>query len=221
MRRSRWRMTPHLVGCLLVAHLLLGGCSQGENDEQATCELVEGFEGACPADMAFVPGTNCCIDRFEASIDSDGAALSTEGVLPTTGVTFAEAEEACAAAGKMLCLEAVWDVACTANGERRYPYGDDYEPLTCSGESSTAELVPTGSMEGCEGGVEGVFDMSGNAFELVAPENAASEYYRLLGGMFLNGNDSLLCSMFTIAERPQDINGAGFRCCTLAVEMMP
>lgn len=51
------------------------------------------------------------IDRFEATI-SQGRAWSVPGLTPTTKLTFKDAKDACATAGKRLCTTTEWRVAC-------------------------------------------------------------------------------------------------------------
>ncbi len=45
-----------------------------------------------------------------------------------TGITRAEAEQACREEGKRLCTELEWEWACKSNDNRRYPTGNTYLP---------------------------------------------------------------------------------------------
>ena len=62
-------------------------------------------------------------------------------------------------------LSGEWMNACTTGDAvaRKYPYGATYDITKCNG--GTSGLVDVGSKSACEGGVTGVFDMSGNAYE--------------------------------------------------------
>ena len=144
---------------------------------------------ACPADMVGVPVVNVCIDRYEASRGPDGRAQSVQGAEPWANLKWADAKAACEAAGKRLCRADEWITACQAGPEKRqYPYGNDYQDSACntgdhkrwhekhncsvdddgSGPNSLARTwhaVPTGSLASCEGGLPGLFDMSGNVGE--------------------------------------------------------
>jgi hypothetical protein len=126
----------------------------------------------CPAEMAPIGGS--CIDRYEASRqDADAGsaggdnsvATSRAGVLPWTLVTRDEASNACVAAGKRLCTVEEWQMGCAGPDNRVYPYSEAaYNSETCN---SSDALQPTGSFPGCVHPDLMVFDMSGNAAEVV------------------------------------------------------
>lgn len=188
----------------------------GDDADVATnpCRIEAGAIGTCSEEMVFVPGSNCCIDRFEASIDDHGVASSRQGEVPAYTIVWEIADEACRAAGKHLCPVEVWEAACTAGGERVFPYGDVYDPEVCSGEARTSSPVPTGSMEGCEGGIEGLFDMSGNVFEWTdscRPSNDGLSRCIVRGGGYAQyGEENFMCS---VSVETPGFDGTGFRCC--------
>ncbi len=68
--------------------------------------------GACPWNVVEVAGT--CVDRWKASHDPEVvvAAASLPDAEAWTGLSFGEARQACANAGKELCPPAVWQQAC-------------------------------------------------------------------------------------------------------------
>ncbi|MCA9681947.1 MAG: SUMF1/EgtB/PvdO family nonheme iron enzyme, partial [Myxococcales bacterium] len=105
-----------------------------------------------------------------------------DGTLPVVGVDWCDAMVYCAWAGKELCGAVgggatsldnaedaegdAWFRACSEAGVRVFPYGADYDPSACNGDDAAQDgLWPVGSMPSCEGGVTGLFDMSGNVWE--------------------------------------------------------
>jgi Sulfatase-modifying factor enzyme 1 len=126
-----------------------------------------------------------CVDQFEASIwpNADGTgtpygvftgqvaypggfpengnwttavyALSRAGVLPSTEVTWFQAQQACALSGKRLLTNAEWQMA-AAN-----------TPDSTSCNVSSGAVANTGSFGSCVSNW-GVYDMVGNASEWVA-----------------------------------------------------
>ncbi len=162
--------------------------------------------GSCPAEMAALPGSAACIDRFEASRGDGDRAQSLRGMPPWSDVTAAAAASACAAAGKRLCTDAEWRSACRGTCGRAFPYGEAYDARACGGVDGAdgRTTLPTGSLQGCEGGVPGVFDLSGNVAEWLASGSLA-------GGSSADGPAALGCD----ARSPAPAPGAptGFRCC--------
>jgi formylglycine-generating enzyme required for sulfatase activity len=170
---------------------------------------------ACPEEMIEVPDLRYCIDPFEASIGADGAARSMSGELPATDVNWNRADAACRAAGKVLCPEEVWLAACTAGGTRTRPYGDMYDPAACNGGDDDFDLLPAGSLEGCEGGLDGLFDMVGNVFEWVGPcvVDGPNVTCTSMGCEWDCRGDNMLCET-SMTQPPQvQFQGSGFRCC--------
>ena len=134
---------------------------------------------------------NVTIDAFEASI-VEGAAASVAGVAAATGVTWQDAHEACTAAGKRLCSEEEWMIACTGQPPvdrdkdgvfsddpivgRKYPYGAVQQPGWCASARTKDDPRPliTGNHPRCAT-PEGVFDLEGLTKEWigVTPDRAA------------------------------------------------
>ncbi len=108
-----------------------------------------------------------------------------------------------------------WFFACGGDGELAYPYGAALEPARCNDDAnSLGTLVDVGSMAGCEGSFDGVFDLSGNAEEWVnacylgdAPEASCAR----AGGAYYDDQPS--CTASRLFERSCQTNGTGFRCC--------
>jgi formylglycine-generating enzyme required for sulfatase activity len=109
-----------------------------------------------------------------------------ENEKPIVSVNWCQAFEYCAAGGKRLCgrfgsasgLGSAdlsksdrdeWYVACTGGDGRAYSYGNEFSPTACNtaGDASVDGREPVGSRKTCEGGVTGLFDMSGNVAELI------------------------------------------------------
>jgi hypothetical protein len=102
-----------------------------------------------------------CTDNGQ-SCAGDLYAVSLAGVTPSRFLTWFQAQEACANAGKRLPTSAEWQVA--ANGTP--------EPVTDNGTTecntdSTYDAVPAGSRSACVS-ARGAFDMVGNLWEWVA-----------------------------------------------------
>ncbi|MCB9602823.1 MAG: SUMF1/EgtB/PvdO family nonheme iron enzyme [Sandaracinus sp.] len=177
--------------------------------------------GPCPERMALVPHANVCIDRWEARIE-DGRAEARPDVLPSAITSWNGARAACEAAGYRLCTVAEWQGACAGpeDGRRVYPYGDTYEPGRCNtaeglGPEERKALDRTGQRARCVS-PEGVFDLSGNAYEWMADSDSTGMTRALGGGNFSVGEEEVVCIRRSPLYQPpdQDIDGIGFRCCT-------
>jgi len=175
--------------------------------------------GPCPRDMAPIPGRAACIDQFEASLAGAGPgarAVSRRGALPAVDVTLAQAQEACRLAGKRLCRRDEWIAACSgADRSRDFPYGTRFEPGRCEDwehakRRQAASPVGTGSHPGCRT-PDGVYDLSGNAWEFVDPGVATGE---VRGGGFSNAFRDAACRSSESRLPPAYRSpGIGFRCC--------
>src|SRR5262249_12396740 len=95
-----------------------------------------------------------CIDRYEASVVEIGPgkskkeskphspfevvdglrikAVSQRGAVPQGYISRDQADLACRNAGKRLCTDDEWFVACKGKHLTKYPYGDDDEPRRCN-----------------------------------------------------------------------------------------
>lgn len=157
--------------------------------------------------------------RPDATGDAQGEgadrACSRAGVLPWTNLTVVEAEAACTAAGFSLCSDREWQDAC--GGVQRqwvFPYGPQHQPGACNDHvSGTAELQPTGSQPNCVT-PDGLFDMSGNVWEMTADRSRRGASYRINAVMFRTENAR--CDVpYTIADSFYGLD-LGFRCCRAA-----
>lgn len=99
-------------------------------------------------------------------------------------VDFCDAYMYCAWTGKHLCggpkgtavagssvndpKQDLWFAACTGGGQTLYPYGNSYDSSLCNCEYKKAgTTVDVGTLPQCVGGVNGLFDMSGNVSEWI------------------------------------------------------
>lgn len=119
--------------------------------------------GGCAGNPA-VPGDTMvrvgatCVDKYEASINA-GVAASVANVAPATGVTWFQAADACAKAGKRLLTNAEWQTAAAGS-----PAGVT-SGAGCNGSGTVAN---TGAFSAACVSSYGVVDMPGNASEWVA-----------------------------------------------------
>ena len=111
--------------------------------------------------------------------------------------------------------------ACSAGGSSAYPYGDVFIDQACKGQGGGTSPVDVGSATGCEGGVPGVFDMSGNVAEFESLTNGASgpmDQVRIRGGSYVGSAADLLCGATGATTRQTRSGRVGFRCCADVVE---
>ncbi len=144
---------------------------------------------------------------------------------PARGVDWCDAAAYCAWAGKRLCgrvgtggsigslepwaSELQW--ACSAAGQRRYPYGSEFRAGACADDT---KFRIVGS-PGCEGGYTGVFDLSGNVaeWENGCQSTSPDAECRTRGGSVYNGEGALQCTTNTMVARKSKLGPVGFRCC--------
>ena len=166
------------------------------------------------------------IDAVEASLDEQGRALAYAGAQPAT-LSWYDARAACQAAGKRLCSQAEWLLACQGAiavdddqdgqlhddyGEgRAYPYGSHYQRGIChdKGGRTKGGARPAGSASACRS-PEGIYDLSGNLQEWAGQDEDRAV---LLGGSWYAG-ERASCSQGYARFGPGLANsGTGFRCC--------
>lgn len=225
-RVTRPRPSTALLVAVFVAACGSSSRRRPDADGDADADVAEDADHArdadeeplpqtCPEDMVEVPDQRFCIDRYEASIDETGAARSVAGELPASDVTWDRADAACRAAGKIICPREVWYAACSAGGTRTHPYGETYDPAACNGGDDDFGLLPAGSLEGCEGAIPGLFDMTGNVWEWVGPCADLSGRWSCpaRGCEWDCQADLMVCDTEWGTPDGSPIQGSGFRCC--------
>jgi len=132
-----------------------------------------------------------CIDEFEFP--------NQRGVKPTRWVSWRDMKRSCEAQGKRLCTRTEWTFACEGPSMKPYPYGDGLhrDATACNIDkrwrdpSKTPrddldQSVPSGSMPRCVSPF-GVYDMTGNADEVVLNEVGWPYASGLMGGHWATG----------------------------------
>jgi formylglycine-generating enzyme required for sulfatase activity len=160
---------------------------------------------------------------------------------PVTFADWCDAHAYCAWAGKRLCgrigggsndfddfedpSHSQWFNACSGQGVRVYPYGNEYDPEACkNAQTDYGGVVPVGSKATCEGAYQGLFDLSGNADEWedsCRETDGKKDLCRLRGNGgfgyaevpgFELGAAEFRCAYGGKSGDPQ--TSAGIRCCT-------
>lgn len=158
--------------------------------------------------------------------------------MPQTAVNWCDALAYCKYWGKHLCgnrqdggaldpsapLEnGQWYTACTNGTGQTYPYGDSYEPTACrTALAFDAGAAPVPTSPSCQGGVSGLFDMSGNVQEwenscTPSGADAATDQCVSRGGPWFFPSDSVTCALNSggalDSRNLSDTNAQGIRCC--------
>jgi formylglycine-generating enzyme required for sulfatase activity len=215
------------------------------NDQPNECALNKSL-------TAFLPTL-----YIQAAYKSDEAKFGSYAV---SGVDWCDARAFCAWSGKKLCGKVgggalasadrntaadQWWLACATQTQKSYPYGgltiggtkrpDTYDPSLCHTDDVTQPeplLRQRPVTTTCEGGVPGLYDLSGNLLEWTnscAPGLAGqpqTDSCALRGGSFNFTGNAVLCTSIEGRERVKpeqkgtdDTNGLyysafGFRCCS-------
>ncbi len=147
---SVWRVPdPTTANATLVRRIQVGRATRDDLVAAGATQLgtTEHDYAPCADD-----GQNCANDIYAVSLPS---------VVPSASITWFQAQEACADAGKRLPTNAEWQVG--ANGTP--DAGPDDQATDCDTFSPT--VAPTGSRSRCVS-AWGAFDMVGNLYEWVA-----------------------------------------------------
>jgi sulfatase modifying factor 1 len=193
-------------------------CAEFEKNPQSTCALKTQHK-------------HFCIDRYEWP--------NQLGATPTFMASWNEAKASCEAAGKRLCGDTEWTLACEGPQRQPYPYGDGYErdAEACNIDkpyvwphadrifnarteddelSRLDQREPSGSRPACVSPY-GVHDMVGNVDEWVVNVSQFGHPHEsaLKGGYW--GPVRTRCRPMT-TEHPETFRyyQTGFRCCDSA-----
>ena len=160
-----------------------------------------------------------------------------EGNRPVAFVDWCDAWAYCASVNKRLCGKlgggsapfgshaepqlSEWFNACSNGGNAIYPYGNTYQSKSCNGQDFAAgSPVQVGGQLSCNGGVDGLLDMSGNVFEWedsCADSAGQDDKCRIRGGGFSSNQANLRCDVDASANRNAALITVGVRCCADAV----
>jgi formylglycine-generating enzyme required for sulfatase activity len=154
---------------------------------------------------------------------------------PATRVDWCDAYAYCAWAGKRLCgkvgggaltageisdrSKSMWYAACRGPLDTLYPYGNAYTPSACNGNDlGKGGTIDVSSETFCQGGFDGIFDMSGNVQEWedsCTGTAGATDTCRVRGGFFgSTSSTGLTCDAFNpIVRNVKSSPAIGFRCC--------
>lgn len=166
-------------------------------------------------------------------------AAEADAKKPVVYVDWCDAAAYCGSIGKRLCGRvgggaaapamatnpdaSEWFDACSKGGALEYPYGDTYRGATCNGHDyGTSGVVDVGSAKECTGGFQGIYDMSGNAWEWEdACDGSSGEMDMCLarGGAYNNSEQFLGCAAAASLARDAAPLDVGIRCCADAITM--
>jgi formylglycine-generating enzyme len=176
--------------------------------------------------------------RCNWNINADAPAADAQGDLPVTGIDFCDALAFCSWSGKRLCGNAdgkptgqqsrlsAWYIACSAGGQRTFPYGATYSSKACNLGSSVERVR---ARVACQGGIPGVYDLGGNAQEWLDQCNPSAT---VDGGISCTTTDGLGAGRTGLVENDRKCEAAfayeedikkqrstlGFRCCASATD---
>jgi formylglycine-generating enzyme required for sulfatase activity len=162
--------------------------------------------------------------------------LGTEK-LPAQRVNWCQAAAYCNWTGKRLCgkigggplppiqsfwtnpATAQWFNACSRGKGVTFPYGDTYMPGLCVDPASGGQPQEVTSKPGCQGGFPGLFDMSGNLWEMTdnCDGPGPNDNCHSCGGAYDSVADpppnQFACSYCRTWGRTAAASDIGFRCC--------
>jgi hypothetical protein len=147
---SVWRVpNAATTNALLVKRIQLGIATRADLTAGGATQLgtTEGDYAPCT-----INGQNCANDIFAVSLHSE---------IPAADITWFQAQEACANAGKRLPTNAEWQMGATGTPD------PDQDNGTTDCNTGTGFVSPTGSRSSCVS-ARGAFDMVGNLYEWVA-----------------------------------------------------
>ncbi len=173
--------------------------------------------GSAPDDPLRKPGEKPNTPTFVAAFCIDLYEYPNQpGSQPRVNVNYFSAQKMCADQGKRLCSEREWERTCKGPGNRRFPYGDDYNANACATQDQGGAprgISSSGGWSGCRSSF-GVYDLSGNVREWtstpIAPGQAS---YVVRGGSASQPDWAVRCAVREAALPSTQSHTLGFRCC--------
>jgi formylglycine-generating enzyme required for sulfatase activity len=174
-----------------------------------------------------------CGDVATLHPDDPGWFVAGSDDFPVGRVNWCQAVSYCSWAGKRLCGKigggalvegswadasvSQWVNACSRSGARAFAYGATFDANACWGPGQHASDY-VARHAGCQGGFDGIFDMSGNLWEWTdtcGSPTSNPDFCRTMGGAY----DSMLPDEFACGRdyrnwvRTAFASNLGFRCC--------
>lgn len=168
---SVWRVpNPTTTNAALVAKIQLGTAERADLTAAGATQLGTLTDDYAPCTAN---GQNCADDIY---------AVSLPAVIPAANISWFQAQEACANAGKRLPTSAEWQIGATGTPDA----GPDNGTTNCNTNALSVTL--TGARKNCES-ARGALDMVGNLDEWVAEWVPLSTACSNWGGL----SDDLMC----------------------------
>lgn len=94
----------------------------------STWELLRTSSGEPAARRMPLPA----LSAWQRTHEFEPKALSLPGRVPQAYMSYHTAKRACLNAGKRLCTEEEWAVACRGRWQTQYPYGNEFRRMSCN-----------------------------------------------------------------------------------------
>jgi len=155
-------------------------CSKGSFDEMVKVGdyWIDRYELSNCGTGGLGTGAGFDVTAADASQTTTALACSRRGVLPQVNISWFQAQQMCANAGKRLCTNAEWQIAATGTTD----FGGGGVADGCLVDGTAA--IATRSRSRCVSRF-GAFDMSGNLWEWVADWHQAGQPWS--GATFTDG----------------------------------
>ncbi len=142
-----------------------------------------------------------CIDRYEYP--------NKKGVVPTSNISYFEAEKKCQSEGKRLCYSKEWEKACKGKLNQRFSYGNSFKEKKCNVYGQENRVVYSGKKSDCES-YYGTFSQNGNVAEWTKNGGSVANVY---GGSYFSKGKNSACDSKTSISKDKKFPYIGFRCC--------